>query len=580
MSRPSLSMMMPRVQTVSSVYAMMPILFFYCSRGTLSTRVGPHPHAWLKAAPARCGSTCFARSPRPQALSMMMPRVQTVSSVYAMMPSSFLLLAGNALDSRGPPTRGSRLPPLAAARLGRRGRSRLQPRAVVDHRLEIVAANVERAAACASPILRNRQQRRFLADALEIGAGESLGPRRDRLEVDVFCKRHLTAAQTQNRRAIGCAGFGEAHDIVEPPAAQERRLDPFGPAGGGQKNHAFDVAQAVDLARQVTQNPLVDVRARARLLIGADLWRDRVDRIEEQQARRRSARLLEDFAKRLLRLAEPFRVQLRAVDADERQLLLTRQRARDRGLPGARRSDEQDAVRRREAERPVKIVEIVEIVADVRVLDDRLEQLLHVVKSADRCERRGAALDEELARRARLDFLQAREKIVARDDQRMDVSLRVDRSRREEAPQRDHADFLAERFQVRADEAVRVVRDLLQIDVGPHRHGARVNLQDLQPRLRVRHADLDLAIEPARAAQRRIEHLGNVRRADDDDLPARDEAVHQAQELRDDALLDLADDFGPLRRDGVDLVDEENGRRAARRFLEHLAELRLALPVE
>src|SRR2546430_12026445 len=52
---------------------------------------------------------------------------------------------------------------------------------------------------CASPILRNRQQRRFLADALEIGAGESLGPRRDRVEVDVFCKRHPTAAQTQNR---------------------------------------------------------------------------------------------------------------------------------------------------------------------------------------------------------------------------------------------------------------------------------------------------------------------------------------------------------------------------------------------
>src|SRR6266576_1406454 len=55
---------------------------------------------------------------------------------------------------------------------------------------------------------------------------------------------------------------------------------------------------------------------------------------------------------------------------------------------------------------------------------------------------------------------------------------------REKPPQRDHADFLAERLEIGADEALRAPGDLAQIDVLGERHRARVNLQDLQPRLR------------------------------------------------------------------------------------------------
>ena len=80
----------------------------------------------------------------------------------------------------------------------------------------------------------------------------------------------------------------------------------------------------------------------------------------------------------------------------------------------------------------------------------------------------------------------------------------------------------------------------LQIDVGRERHGARVDSKNLQPRLRVRNADFDFAIEAARTPQRGIEHLGNIRRADDDDLAARHEAIHQAEKLRHDALFDFA----------------------------------------
>ena len=79
--------------------------------------------------------------------------------------------------------------------------------------------------------------------------------------------------------------------------------------------------------------------------------------------------------------------------------------------------------------------------------------------------------------------------------------------RREEPAQRDHADFLAQRLEIGADEAVGVLGDLLQVDVRAERHRARVNPENLQPRLRVRDADLDLAIEAPGPPQRRIEHL-------------------------------------------------------------------------
>src|SRR5262245_7822258 len=107
-----------------------------------------------------------------------------------------------------------------------------------------------------------------------------------------------------------------------------------------------------------------------------------------------------------------------------------------------------------------------------------------------------------------------------------------------------------------------------------------MDLEDLQACLRVGHADFNLTVETPWPSQCWIQDLGNIRRTDDDDLTARDEAVHEAQELRDDALLDLAGHFSTLRCDCVDLVDEQNRRRPARRFLEDLAEFGLALAVE
>src|SRR5258708_34569919 len=143
------------------------------------------------------------------------------------------------------------------------------------------------------------------------------------MEADFGRGRHTPAAQPQDGRAIGCLRLGEAEYIVEASAPQQRRLDALGPACGREQNHALDVPQVVDLPQELTENPLIDVVAG---LFGAELGRNRVDGVEEKKAGRGAARLFEYFAQRALGVAEPLRVQLLAVDGDERDLLLSGER--------------------------------------------------------------------------------------------------------------------------------------------------------------------------------------------------------------------------------------------------------------
>ena len=116
----------------------------------------------------------------------------------------------------------------------------------------------------------------------------------------------------------------------------------------------------------------------------------------------------------------------------------------------------------------------------------------------------------------------------------------------EGAAQRRHRRLAAERRQIGADEARRDARQLVHVHVVRERHVAAVDAQDLAAALRVGRVQADLAVEAARTAQRGIERVGAVRRADDDHLAARAQAVHQREELADDALLDLAPDLRAL----------------------------------
>ena len=76
---------------------------------------------------------------------------------------------------------------------------------------------------------------------------------------------------------------------------------------------------------------------------------------------------------------------------------------------------------------------------------------------------------------------------------------------------------------------------------------------------------------------RDVHGVGSVGGADDDDGGTLLHPVHQGQELRHDAALHLAIGLLTLRRDRVNLVDEDDGGRVLLRLLEGLAEVALGL---
>ena len=119
--------------------------------------------------------------------------------------------------------------------------------------------------------------------------------------------------------------------------------------------------------------------------------------------------------------------------------------------------------------------------------------------------------------------------------------------------------------------------DPLEVDVGRELHVAGVNLEDLDTALAVWAVDGDAAVEPTWAKQGRVEDLGTVRRAQDDHVRARLEAVHLGEDLAERLLAFVVaaaqpgDVAGARAPDRVELVDEDDRRRRLLGLLEQVA---------
>ncbi len=133
--------------------------------------------------------------------------------------------------------------------------------------------------------------------------------------------------------------------------------------------------------------------------------------------------------------------------------------------------------------------------------------------------------------------------------------------------------------QVGAGETRGTARHALEIDVGTHRLALGMHLEDLETPLQVRGLDGDLPIETSRAQQRGIQHVGPVGGGDQDDSAADVETVHLDQQLvqRLLALVVTAAHAGAtVPADGVDLVDEDDGRGVLLGLLEQITYARSA----
>mmetsp|Transcript_30444 Transcript_30444/g.64131 ORF Transcript_30444/g.64131 Transcript_30444/m.64131 type:complete len:464 (+) Transcript_30444:1281-2672(+) len=141
-----------------------------------------------------------------------------------------------------------------------------------------------------------------------------------------------------------------------------------------------------------------------------------------------------------------------------------------------------------------------------------------------------------------------------------------------------HGRLGTKRRDIRPDESMSLPGNGLGIDVLVQLHVARVNAKDFQTTVLIGDSNVNFAIEASETPQCRIHRVGSVRGSNDDHRGALLQPVHERQHLTDDAAFDLSICLLPLGRNGVDLVDENDGRRVLLRLLERLPQIGLRLP--
>ena len=407
----------------------------------------------------------------------------------------------------------------------------------------------------------------------QLGPRPPLGGTRQLRESDVGPQRQIAGVDLQDAAAHPRVGQGQLDHEVEPSRPQERRVDGLGPPGRRHHEHARRLHEVVQLDAELTDRavalPLSD---------GLAARRQGVELVEEDHAGRDLLGALECLANASFRFAPPAGGERCRVDRDEMEAARPGERVGDERLARPRGASHQDAARQKSpprAERPGQ---------PGRELDQGLKLLLHLVEPGNVVPARRRRVGEQLTHRRRLNLAKGLFEVVRCDVQRTHFFIvqpaEAGRRYLQDAPDRSHARLLAEEGEVGADEAVRDVGETRDIDVVRDPHRPRVDAQDRLPPVSVGRIDRELPVEAARTAQSAIDHVRYVGGCDDDHLPPALQPIHQSQELGDDPLLHVAEDFRALWGDGVNLIDEDDRRRLPLSHLEELAQPRLALAVE
>ena len=134
--------------------------------------------------------------------------------------------------------------------------------------------------------------------------------------------------------------------------------------------------------------------------------------------------------------------------------------------------------------------------------------------------------------------------------------------------------LVADVGQVGTGQAAGLLGHEVQVDVLAQRLVARVDLEDVLATAHVGRRDEDLAVEAARAQQRGVELLEQVRGGHHDDLAGVREAVHLHQQLVERLLALGVVVRAAARADRVELVDEDDRRRVLARLAEQAPDAR------
>mmetsp|Transcript_39804 Transcript_39804/g.98394 ORF Transcript_39804/g.98394 Transcript_39804/m.98394 type:complete len:471 (-) Transcript_39804:1031-2443(-) len=413
-------------------------------------------------------------------------------------------------------------------------------------------------------------QRRLVAHVGDVRAREARRERGHRLRRRVGVDAELDLLEVGHEDLLAPADVGQVdQDLpVEAARAHQRVVEDVGAVGGGEDHDAARRVEAVHLDQQLVERVLP-------LVVGAGepaapaLAAHRVDLVDEDDARRERARLRKEVTHAARADADKHLDEVGARDAEEGHRRFARRRLGQQRLAAAGRPVEEHALARLHPE------ELKLVAVHHRELHCLLELALDVRQAADVLPRDVGDLDGGLAQCRGVGQLE-RLLEVRVPHARLVEQSRIDRLLINVHPlvklcDARHCRLEDDLRQVGGRVPLRVARNLLEIDVLGERHLLHALREDVHAPLCVGRGDGHLHVEPSEAAQRRVDRVGPVGRADHDHPVVGAELVHEREQLRDHPLLRLALCLVACGCDRIELVDEENGGRVLATLVEGLA---------
>ena len=227
------------------------------------------------------------------------------------------------------------------------------------------------------------EQRRFVDEVGEIGAGEAGRAAGDGLGVDIGGQRHLAHVNAEDFFAPAHVRVRHHNLAIEAAGAEQRGVQHVRTVGGGDQDDAFVGFEAVHFDQQLVQRLFTLIVAATEA--GAAMAADRVDFVDEDDAGGVFLALLEHVADAGGTDADEHLDEVRAGDSEERHVRLTGDGAREQGLAGAGGADQQHALGDLAAE-------ALEFLRVLEELDDFLQLGLGLVDAGDVVEGDAALL--------------------------------------------------------------------------------------------------------------------------------------------------------------------------------------------
>ena len=178
----------------------------------------------------------------------------------------------------------------------------------------------------------------------------------------------------ENFLAASHIGTRHNHAAVETAGTQQGRIENVRPVGSGDQDHAFVGLEAIHFDEQCVQGLLALVVTAAEAC--AAMASDRVNFVDEDDARRVLLALLEKIANAAGADADEHFDEIRTGDREERNVGFAGNGAGKQSLAGSRRPDQQHALRNASAE----LLEFLRIFQEV---DNFVELFLGFVDTGD-----------------------------------------------------------------------------------------------------------------------------------------------------------------------------------------------------